>query len=136
MREIEFRGKKIDTDEWVYGYYHYIPVSDKHCIDVPMEDFANSTLWHVKPETIGQYTGLKDKDGKKIYEKDTVKLKDDTFHYVNIGVVKFKDGKFILVYDSHGAEIEHIFGSVFNYQDMGATTVIHYSYEVTGNIFD
>jgi len=71
MREIKFRGQRIDNNEWIYGYYLFLPIYPIHYILT-----GERTLWEdfqkydVKPETIGQLTGLKDRHKEDIYEHD------------------------------------------------------------------
>ena len=81
MREILFRGKRTDKCEWVEGYYYkakYCRTDDKLCdyITVPHPKEYNEPSSHyiVDPDTVGQYTGLTDKNGKRIFS--------DGFHSV------------------------------------------------------
>lgn len=69
MREILFRGKRTDNDEWAFGFFTKSPSGNVYITETVTGCASPKT---VDPDTVGQFTGLTDKDGKKIFEGDIV----------------------------------------------------------------
>ena len=92
MREILFRGKREDNGEWVEGFYAC--VLDSHYIitgrfDSLTNGIINSEAYKVDPETIGQFTGVMDTNGRKIFEGDIVRLTDEPNEFEWTAVITF-----------------------------------------------
>lgn len=86
MENIEFRGLKKDKSGWIYG----MPSHDfTHIFNAEQTNSPDN--YEIIPETIGQFTGFLDKNGKKIYSGDFIKRGENQFHSVI-----FRDGKFVL----------------------------------------
>lgn len=123
MREILFRAKRIDNGEWVeglpqkmWGEWHIINSDDEN------------TAYPIVPKTVSQYTGLKDKNGNRIWENDIVRTtkfgKDDgnghNYAGFDVFVVKWDDGGFAL----------------FNKWRRFNLRTDEKSYEILGKVFD
>ena len=98
MREIKFRGKCCDT--WYYGN---LEIKRKITDEKTFENYSISGINEtgfcgIIPETIGQFTGLHDKNGKEIYEGDIIKFVycPDSINWRITGVVRFKYAQFFI----------------------------------------
>ena len=81
MREIKFRGKHITTGEWLYGS-HYDDCGEEYILPNLPGSAVDYEDYQVDPNTVGQFTGLYDKNGTKIYEGDIIESGKGIRHLV------------------------------------------------------
>lgn len=111
MREILFRGKRTDTGEWVEGYYEFGYDSENeeptHYMWVLNHTEKYGEMFIVIPETVGQYTGITDSNGKKVFEGDIV-IMDKEAVIVN-GLVKYQGAAFCIATNSDLWDIDNYY---------------------------
>ena len=120
MRDILFRGKRVENNDWVYGDLIHEPWGD--CIQVMEKDNINTfkrTKYTVHKETVGQYTGLLDKNVERIFEGDVLTLDGEDGFFV----LEFQEdtARFVMSGDSIVVDFDNFW---------------NYDVEVIGNIHD
>lgn len=123
MRVVLFRGKFIDDNKWVYGFYFVTDTTDyqDHNGNIQTKShfiYCNNKAQRILTETVGQYTGKTDRTGKKIFEDDLV----DVFNEKNEKIAnKIK------------VEMSYFLGAHYS---LHCVNGIELTYEIVGNIHE
>ena len=134
MREYIFHGKRVDNGEWVEGYLTYCPTRKQYYITESVHSFPIP----VYGKSIGQYTGVCDQNGRKIFEDDIISIMFETdgvdgfpgYSWYESAAVVFSEEKhaWIVVFDDGGEEMYlneyndmddvHVIATVFDNVDL------------------
>ena len=117
IREVIFRGKRADNGEWVEGDLLQTRYHSGHIEYQIMPQTPVSSAYPVLLETVGQYTGLTDRNGKKIFDGDIIEYHEE------IGKIKYSD-------------CDAAFGILFDTWNTYFSEIYEKNVEVIGNIHD
>lgn len=138
MREIKFRGKLSNSGKWAYGNLNINKVGT---IIITPDETVLGTYGRVEKETIGQYTGLQDKNGTEIYEGDIVTgtkypfMENEKQNYIGIVVFYEDAAQFGYEYKCVNKEKRGISNGINN-EFVANKNLICEELEVIGNIYD
>ena len=130
MREILFRAKRIDNGEWVEGYYQkrYDLLDNEEHLIFHADSYNVWEYAEIIPETLCQFTGLCDKNGKRIWENDIFQYTDEITMITNKDLIKYNEthASFVRLHKTGKLGLQYLWinESICNHG------------EVIGNIFD
>ena len=127
MREILFRGKRVDNGEWIQGDIVQFPV---HGVVRIVEQEPSYKDAEVDSDTVGQYTGLTDKNGKKIFEGDILKIYPDCDYCEDYSISTVYSYNGVLCVDYRGDDFDSTALGFINDVNDDA------DFEIIGNIYD
>ena len=120
MREIKFKGQQLSNGDWIVGDLN-------HLVDgVYISNDNGNNMAQVNPDTVGQYTGLKDKNGKEIYDGDILAHNGEPIGYIVDGVRGYCFD--VMYFSPKYEESWSLYGVVVN--------DFHGDVEIIGNIHD
>lgn len=151
MRTINFRGKRVDDGGWVYGdfcNYKFNGMDETiPCIHIGNLGYIKNAFYQVDPNTVGQFTGMIDKNGKEIYEGDIIRIDSHAwldwkeFDGVNAKIV-YDNGTFEARWKNPDAGKPYPFQNPDDEEDVEAEYVCEFignlpnTIEVIGSIYD
>ena len=124
-REILFRGKDCENGNWCYGFLTYTPHG--HHPQIIVVTSSKSIYIDVIPETVEQYTGLTDKNGRKIFEGDIVRQFNRNEQKTISYVIEWSSDCCMLVLDRIDFDMEF---------ETDSTVFYGNKFEIVGNIHD